>query len=166
MTSSNVNVIFTKTHSAIAFKEKLLTYTPKINNLFACVMFTETKELANIAKYIDEPTCIVLWHHRLAHINYHTLKLMKRLNTVSRFNPGAHYGPINQCMDCSFRKQVRAPFKHTETLPNSIGDLIVSDVCRPFKASIGGYKYFVNWLDVKMWYTMMDFLRNKRIHSF
>ena len=161
MTSSNVNVIFTKTHSAIVFKGKLLVYTPKINNLFACVVFTETKELANIAKYIDEPARIILWHHRLAHTNYHTLESMKKLNTVKGFNPGAHYGPIDQCMDCPFGKQVRAPFKHTETLPNNIGDLIVSDVCGPFETSIGGYKYFVTWLDVKTWYTMIDFLKNK-----
>ena len=71
-TSSNVNVIFTKTHSAIVFKGKLLAYAPKINNLFACIEFTETKELANIAKYIDEPARIVLWYHRLAHTNYHS----------------------------------------------------------------------------------------------
>lgn len=77
MTNSNVNVAFSKTHSSIIFRGKLLAYAPKVNNLFTCVAFTETKELANIPKYNDEPAHIVLWHHRLTHTNYHMLESMR-----------------------------------------------------------------------------------------
>ena len=161
MTNSSVNVAFSKTHSSITFRGKLLAYAPKVNNLFACVALTETKELANIAKYSDEPARIVLWHHRLAHTNYHTLESMKRLNTITGFDPGSHYGPVDRCVDCPFGKQVRAPFKHTETPPNEIGDLVVSDVCGPFETSLGGYKYFVTWLDVKTRHATVNFIKDK-----
>ena len=94
-------------------------------------------------------TRIILLHHRLAHTNYHTLESMKRLGTTVGINPRVHYGPIEQCVNCPFGKQTRAPFKQVETPPNNIGDLVVSDVCGPFETLIDDYRYFVTWLDVK-----------------
>jgi len=86
---------------------------------------------------------------------------MKRLHTVEGFVPDIYHGPISQCIDCLFRKQTQAPFQKVESLPISIGDIIVSDICGPFKLSIGGYKYFISWLDLSSRFASVDFLKNK-----
>jgi len=39
--------------------------------------------------------------------------------------------------------------------------LIVSDLCGPFDTSIGGYKYFITWIDAKSRFACIDFLKNK-----
>ena len=104
---------------------------------------------------------ITLWHHRLAHTSYSTLDLMRQLHTVNGFSPKIHHGPISQCPDCPYGKQTQAPFQKTEDIPVNIGDIIVSDVCGPFNVSIGGYKYFITWMDLKTRFTSIDFLKNK-----
>ena len=69
--------------------------------------------------------------------------------------------PTLQCQLCPFGKQTRTPFRGTEHSATNIGDIIVSDICRPFENSIGGYKYFVMWIDVKSRHTNVDFLKDK-----
>ena len=46
-------------------------------------------------------------------------------------------------------------------MQKEIGDTITSDFCGPFESSIGGYKYFVTWIDIKSRYASIDFLKNK-----
>ena len=73
---------------------------------------------------------------------------MKRLKTVEGFMPDNHHGLISLCSDCPYGKQVHAPFQKTENLPKNIGDIIVSDICRPFDLLMGGHKYFIMWLEM------------------
>ena len=104
-----------------------------------------------------------LWHHRLAHTNYHTIEKMAKEDVAIGFSPimkieGAAY---TQCPDCPYGKQTRAPFKKVEAQPLEIGDTIVSDLCGPFEASMNGYKYFMSWIDLKTRYTNVNFLKDK-----
>jgi transposase InsO family protein len=90
-----------------------------------------------------------------------TIEKMGRLQTaigLPYINPNStNY----QCENCPFGKITRKPFKLTEELPTNIGDLISSDVCGPFEASVGGFKYFVTWIDHKSKYVCIDFTKNK-----
>jgi Integrase core domain len=53
------------------------------------------------------------------------------------------------------------PFKKIEPLPERIGDVISSDLCGPLETSIGGYKYFITWINHKSRYSSIEFLKNK-----
>ena len=102
-----------------------------------------------MASYADEPAEIILWHHRLAHRNYHTLNQMQKLNMTIGLTRTIHSGPIPQCVNCLHGNQTQAPFQKTKNLPDNIRDIVVSDLCSPLKTSIGGFKYFVTWINLK-----------------
>ena len=160
MTGSNVSMHFGKYASWLVLDGKRLAYGPKENNLYTYVAFpigpkTET------ADYISEPSGPTLWHHRLVHTSYHIIENMRKLQTVENFHPGFHHGPNPQSLNCPYGKQTRAPFQKIEKLPKNVGDIIVSDLCGPFEASIGNFKYFVTWIETKTQFASVDFIRNK-----
>jgi hypothetical protein len=73
--------------------------------------------------------------------------------------PGLNTLP--QCVNCPYGKQTRAPFQKVEKLPSEIGDVVASDLCCPFEPSIGNYRYFVTWIELKTCLASIDFLKNK-----
>jgi Integrase core domain len=86
---------------------------------------------------------------------------MSKSNTVIGLPPKIDIEQTSQCMNCPYRKQIRTLFKQVEDIPESIGDVIASDLCGPFELSVGGYRYFVTWIDLKMRYISIEFLKNK-----
>ena len=160
MTNANVDVNFSKRYSYLSIGHEILAYGPKINNLFAYTMIAQPKHTDEHSYYskLSEST---LWHHRLAHTNYQTIERMSRLNSVKGIPKDLEAEPSHQCSNCPFGKQSRAPFKKTEASPPEIGDIIVSDVCGPFETSIGGYRYFITWIDFKSRYVSIEFIKNK-----
>ena len=161
MTNANVNVLFSRYHSSLTLNGQIIARGPKIDNLFVYTALPMSKEAPKVAYYSTEPADIVLWHHRLAHTGYSTLEAMKRLRTADGFTPNVHYGPIAQCTDCPYGKQTRAPFQKTESLPANIGDIVVSDLCGPFETSVGGFKYFITWIDLATRMASVDFIKDK-----
>ena len=160
MTNTNIEVMLSKDYSSLSLEGSILAWGPKISNLFTYNAFSTTKtaEMANYTASVPE---ITLWHHRLVHTNYSTLEKMARSNTSIGLNTQMKFEPTLQCQHCPFRKQTHAPFRGTEHSATNISDVIVSDICGPFKHSIGGYKYFVTWIDMKCRYTNVDFLKDK-----
>ena len=71
------------------------------------------------------------------------------INEINWESDSIHAQHLAQCVNCSFGKKIRGPFKRTEELPETIGDIASSDVCSLFKASIGGYKYFITLINHK-----------------
>jgi hypothetical protein len=138
MMNANVNVIFRKCSSSLTYNGTILAHGDKVNNLFTYMALTPPRPPTEHARISYEPVEIILMHHRLAHTSYSTIESMRRLNTAKKFSPNVHHGTIPQCVDCPYGKQIRAPFKKTEDLPDHIGDVIASDVCGPFEPSIGG----------------------------
>ena len=154
MTNTNVDVNFSKNHLYLSMDGEILAYGSKISNLFTYTTICTSKE-DNSALYATGPSKLLLWHHRLAHTNYHTIEKMAKEDIAIGFSPtmkieGATY---TQCPDCPYGKQTHTPFKKVGAQPLEIGDTIVSDLCDPFKASMNGYKYFVSWIDLKTRYT-------------
>jgi hypothetical protein len=165
MTNANVDVIFRRDSSSMTYNGVLLAHGDKVDNLFTYTALIPPKPQIEYAKISYEPAEIILWHHRLAHTSYSTLESMKRLGTAKKFSPNVHHGTTPQCTDCPYGKQTRAPFRKTEDLPNHIGDIIVSDLCGPFELSIGGYKYFVIWMDLKTRFASIDFIKDKECNT-
>ena len=160
MTNANIEVILSREHSSLILEGSILAREPKISNLFTNSAYPTTKhtESANYSSNIPEAT---LWHHILAHANYSTLEKMAQHNIAIGLNTEMKFEPISQCTHCPFSKQTQAPFKGTENMQKEIGNMITLDLCGPFKSSIGGYKYFVTWIDIKSRYASVDFLKNK-----
>jgi hypothetical protein len=141
---------------------EILAYGPKISNLFTYTTICTSKEDHN-ALSATGPSESVLWHHRLAHTNYHTIDKMAKQDLAIGFSPiiKAEGTTYSQCADCPYGKNTRAPFKRVEELPLEIGDTVVSDLCGPFEPSMNGFKYFISWIDLKTRYADIDFLKDK-----
>ena len=141
---------------------EILAYGPKISNFFTYTTICTSKE-NNSALYATGPSESLLWNHRLAHMNYHTIEQMAKEDIMIGFLPiikieGAAY---TQCPYCPYGKQTHTPFKKVEAQPLEIGDTVVSDLYGPFEASMNGYKYFVSWIDLKIRYANVNFLKDK-----
>ena len=63
-----------------------------------------------------------LWHDRLAHVNFNSLKLMKKLGLIN-FND-----ELDKCETCVESKMVKKPFSSVKR-DSKILDLIHSDIC-------------------------------------
>ena len=148
ITSANIDVSFSKMHSTLSMDGALITQGSKINNLFAFQAISST-EVTETAHHASETSTASLWHHRLAHTSYSTLGKMARMKTALGLPANINFEQSTQCVDCPYGKQTRTPFRKVEGIPQNIGDIIASDLCGPFYTSIGGYKYFVTWIDLK-----------------
>lgn len=88
-----------------------------------------------------------LWHRRLGHINYQSLKKM-RDGAVSGIEFKDDDTEIKNCDVCARGKQARLPFKQSETKSTRSLELIHSDLCGPMETqSIGHAKYFLTFID-------------------
>ena len=87
MTSSNVDVVFSKHTSSLTHNGKVLAHGPKVNNLSTYVASSATPKPHTSANYSTEPSDLSIWHHRLTHTSYSTLETMKRLDSATSFNP-------------------------------------------------------------------------------
>ena len=162
MTNTNTDVNFSKNHSYLSMDGEILAYRLKISNLFTYTTICTSRE-DHSALYATGLSESLLWHHRLTHRNYHTIEKMAKEDITIGFSPtmkieGATY---TQFPDCPYGKQTCVPFKKAEAQPLEIWDTIVSDLCGPFEVSMNGYKYFVSWIDLRTWYTYIDFLKDK-----
>ena len=70
-------------------------------------------------------------------------------------------GRLEFCESCAHGKQHRHPFPPSLKQARHILDLIHSDVCGPFPVSIGGYRYFILFIDDHSQYVWVYFLKKK-----
>jgi transposase InsO family protein len=160
MTGAGVDVMFNKNHSTLSIDNIVFARGSKINNLFAYEAITSILPHEQ-AKSSIEPSEATIWHYRLAHTSYSTIEKMSNFKTVIGLPPKMSFDSTIQCSNCPHGKQTRAPFQKVEDLPTNIGDIVASDICGPFESSIGGYRYFVIWIDLKTRYVSIEFLKNK-----
>ena len=75
MTTTNVQVTFSKDHTLLIFKGEIIAQGSKINNLFAYniqpIIEHKTEEKMH---YSNESNELTLWHHRLGHIGLSTIE--------------------------------------------------------------------------------------------
>lgn len=108
-----------------------------------------------------------MWHKRMGHLNYTSLKLMCRLNMVG----GLPVIDADRCLceACLMGKQHREKFEKGKAWRAIQKALVHSDLCGPMQiASLGGAKYFVTFIDDfsrKVWiYLLRD--KSKTFEAF
>ena len=88
-----------------------------------------------------------LWHARLGHVNFKTLKLLADKKMAGRVLLITH--PRQVCQDCLAGKQTRLSFPaSTNYRPSELLELVHADLCDPISpAMIGGSHYFMLLVD-------------------
>ena len=99
--------------------------------------------LVSVAAAVSSLPSLALWHSRLGHaLSSRVQQLVSRglLGSMSKDN--------FDCTSCQLGKQPALSFNNSESISNSIFELIHSDIWGPSPvASIGGSQYFVVFID-------------------
>ena len=101
--------------------------------------------------------CSNVWHGRLGHVNYNSIKRLIKLEYIPKLNIDSNH----KCPTCVEAKQTRLSFqtikRNTEPL-----DLIHTDVC-DLKSipTQGGNKYFITFIDDSTKYCYIYLLKSK-----
>ena len=124
-------------------------------------IFTLIFPYANTALKTEVVADSWLWHRRLEHLNFQSLKKLEQKKMV--------YGrpPIHElkevCEGCALGKHNRGPFpKDQAWRAKAPLELVHTDVCGPMpEASLGGNKYFITFIDDYSRMTWMYFMKEK-----
>ena len=100
-----------------------------------------------------------LWHIILAHINYKALLAVKNIFTGIPVLQVEHDGT---CRGCALGNNAKKSFPDSESRSKEILDLVHSNLCGPMLvASLGGYHYYVTFIDDYSRQTWIYFLKTK-----
>ncbi|WJZ97445.1 hypothetical protein VitviT2T_016048 [Vitis vinifera] len=98
-----------------------------------------------------------LWHGRLGHVNYDTLRRLINLNHIPTFQINSNH----KCETCVEAKLTRSSFQSVERNTEPL-DLIHSDICDlKFVQTRGGNKYFITFVDDSTKYCYVYLLKSK-----
>ena len=98
-----------------------------------------------------------LWHGRLGHVNYNTLRKLINLNHIPTFQIDVKY----KCGTCVEAKLTRSSFQNVERHIEPF-DLIHSDICDlKFVQTRCGDKYFITFVDDSTKYYYVYLLKSK-----
>ena len=104
-----------------------------------------------------------LWHRILAHLNYRALPAVKNIVMGIPMLQVDHYGT---CRGCALGKNVKKSFPDSESSSKEILDLVHSDLCSPMTvASLGGYYYYVTFINDYSHKTWIYFLKTKEFEE-
>jgi histone deacetylase 1/2 len=105
------------------------------------------------------------WHRRLGHPSSQIVSSILSLNKISFCNNLAH---AHVCNACQMAKSHQLPFPHSNHVSTAPLDLIYTDVWGPAINSVGGYKYYVSFIDDFTKYTWFFpiFLKSDVEHVF
>lgn len=128
-------VVFDKDGVQICKDKNVIASGQLIGNMFS--MNIKTNEFAAAANVTGNNNS-VLWHRRLAHINFAALNSL--LNIKVKHD--------TQCIVCAEGKQSRKPFNDSGTRASGLLDLVHSDVCGPISIRSHGHaRFFVTFID-------------------
>ena len=97
-----------------------------------------------------------LWHDRLGHVNYDTLRKLINLNHVPTFQIDAKH----KCETCVEAKLTSSSFQSVERYTEPL-DLINSDICDlKLVQTRGGNKYFITFMDDSTKYCYVYLLKS------
>jgi len=102
-----------------------------------------------------------IWHHRFGHLNVKDMEAAERSGRVKGLK-NIVIGDDTECLVCVKGKMTRNPFPKRSNRSSEILDLIHSDVCGPMRVeSLGGAKYFVQFIDDCSRWSEIRFLKSK-----
>jgi len=112
---------------------------------------------------VPSPTSIIIWHQRLAHVNFKTILKMSSMQLVDGLKLSTNTNvPKQPCLGCVSGKMRRSPFPTGRSRANEVGQLIHSDVCGPMHVDTpGGAKYFALFTDDYSGWRAIYFLKKK-----
>ncbi|XP_073103835.1 uncharacterized protein [Elaeis guineensis] len=137
----------------IHMKGSSLTLRDWNGKLIACVQMAKNRMFPLLLK-TDSQNCLQvdiknpswLWHLRLGHLNFGSLKLLSKDGMVKGL-PHIYY-PNEVCEKCTLAKHTRAPFKGGKSWKAMRPlQLVHTDICGPLPESHGGNKYFITFVD-------------------
>jgi histone deacetylase 1/2 len=117
-------------------------------NTGTCAMF-----LASLATTSKEQ-----WHRRLGHPSLQIVNSILRLNNLPFCNNSVH---VHVCNACQMAKSHQLPFPISNHVSIAPLELIYTDVWGPAIPSVGGFKYYVSFIDDFTKFTWTYFLHAK-----
>lgn len=104
-------------------------------------------------------TEFLLWHQRMAHLNFNDLKKLTECTEGVEFTKNKNN---MLCEICQKGKQCRIPFPAEGSRVKKPLELIHSDICGPLEVkSLGGARYFLTFIDDYTRKVFVYFLHNK-----
>ena len=105
--------------------------------------------------YMIEPS--IVWHDRLGHVNFDTIRKLMKLELLPKFNIDANH----KCETCVESKLIRSSFHNIERNIEPL-ELVHSDTCDlKYVQTRGGKKYFVTFIDDCTRYCYVYLLKRK-----
>lgn len=158
-TERGVEVTFKEGGQRVIFKKdnKLIMDGVKCDNLYKL----EIRPISVSESHVVISDSVKLWHERLGHVNYSTLKQMRDNKVV---NDLSFCDVANDpfCESCVYGKQHRQFFPRTVRRSTVPGKVFHADLCGKMStASIGGANYFLLLKDDFARYCYIYFLKNE-----
>ena len=114
-----------------------------------------TNKASTSSAYLLESSS--LWHGRLGHVNYGSLRRLINLSHIPTFQVDNN----NKCETCVEAKMTRSSFQTIERNTEPL-DMIHSDICDlKFAPTRGGNKYFITFVDDSTKYCYVYLLKSK-----
>ena len=152
--SHGYSVLFTSKGCTVKSADNRIVATGTlINGLFKLEQKKQSKTFACVAK--DD---IELWHRRMGHLNYNSLKALSNGLATGIGFKNSHHG---DCRVCPMGKQSRLPFPKEGSRATEVLELIHSDLGGPKVPSLAGSKWYVTFIDDKTRRIWIYFLKSK-----
>ena len=138
-------------------------FTAKINENNAAFLDGTTDANTESASYISTlPLDISLWHRRLAHHDYNSVKQMIKKNLITGIDIKSNKSPDPICEPCLAGKMNANPFPPSKTRASKPLELIHTDLHGPFKTrTMSGYRYWITFIDDYTRFRAVMFLKSK-----
>lgn len=156
LASLGISIRFTENSCYIEQKRTKILLANISNSSY--VMRMKHKTDSPQMKHEQALTCIHQWHRKLGHRN---IQHIKRIQNSLNLKISKCENCPNECIACLKGKFHALPFPQTAQKPIHPRDVITSDVCGPFKKSIGGSEYFVTFNCACTDYTEVVAIRSK-----
>lgn len=131
------NTVVFNNDGCIIYNEKreVIATGEHVNDMFKMNIMMNESACASTMKTEDD---YALWHRRLGHINFNSLKSALNIKVPTGL----------KCTVCIKGKHARDPFKETGSRAAKPLEIIHSDVCgKMSEKSLGGANYFVTFID-------------------
>ena len=123
-----------------------------------CMLYKNQGKICKNWLNVAAASSLSLWHRRLGHMSEKGLQILAKNNSIP-FDKGTLLDPCDYCL---LGKQHRVSFNSKSIKKSEILELVYYDVYGPIEVeSLGGYKYFVTFIDDALKKTWVYLLKSK-----
>ena len=140
-----------------------LLFTAQINKNNTAFLDGATDTNTESANFLSTlPVNIALWHRRLAHHDYNSVKEMILKQLVTGIDIKSKQAPDPICEPCLSGKMNANPFPPSTTCASKPLELIHTNLHGPFKVrTMSGYRYWITFIDNFSQFRAVIFLKSK-----